>query len=669
MFFLKSLFNSQVSYVHHRHDQVMPHYKRDLIMKTLYLHKTKLALAVVSAMTLAACGSSNDNTEPEPTLVMLDATVMDGYLVKADVFLDLNGNNIPDTGEPTAQSGEHGIVSLDVTDIADPDQFSLVVKAIAGQTIDEDQPGITIEETYSMTAPAGNIVVSPVTTLIQLAIAADNTLSIEAASQQVATDLGLTAEDATNLLGDYIKAGDDNSEADVNDTIQAIARNITQALPEELTAEMLTAETLEQINKTAQVVAEAVMEAVTNDSDPDNILVVVDDSGEPITHELDVFDAKAFLADVRTWGKEIQEELDAGSEGFGGKIDAAAELVDADIEQLVSILDAFASALVEQSMSEAGIPVELDVAAVMTGATGTATVTLDEALTQLVADIDITVGTNTVQTQLTLARNTAAVDEKVTASIAVTGLLENDKVSLAIGEGSKLELSATVIAIDTDGFPSEVDLSSATFEQMFAATLTAKTTDTAAAIAFSGELASKAVAVASVADPELVIPMPTMLSLSGEFTVGEAESFKAALNITADPADFLVAQADDPFLETADSWIDVAATFTVDAKFVDAEDAKIILTVDRTALDAGEITVELSYGDRKVELSGKSADESGMIKITNAQGIVMTLNTLAEDNSVDVGALYLAAGQVAIIRLVDGNYTIHFNDGSFESLF
>lgn len=133
---------------------------------------------------------------------------VDGYLNNALVWLDLNGDlQLDKTTEPYARSDKDGIAELAVTTKINPKDYSVVVSAIAGETIDSDSinathpDGIALTESFLLLAPAGQTVVSPLSTLVAIKMHNDASLSLEAAIEAVAADLAISKE---NLLSDYV---------------------------------------------------------------------------------------------------------------------------------------------------------------------------------------------------------------------------------------------------------------------------------------------------------------------------------------------------------------------------------------------------------------------------------------------------------------------------------
>ena len=114
---------------------------------------TSAALLTVSL--IAGCGGSGS----DPSAMMntsqtsVSGKVADGYLVGAAVFLDKNGNYQLDAGEPSTTTSAQGAYTLNV----DPDDvgaYPIVAMAIAGQTIDLDNPGQSIQNSYMLSMPA-----------------------------------------------------------------------------------------------------------------------------------------------------------------------------------------------------------------------------------------------------------------------------------------------------------------------------------------------------------------------------------------------------------------------------------------------------------------------------------------------------------------------------------
>ncbi|MGH1358504.1 MAG: thrombospondin type 3 repeat-containing protein [Burkholderiaceae bacterium] len=125
------------------------------------------AIAVAIGILLAACGDTDSTTQ----VVSQSGTAIDGYLGNAQVCLDLNNDGACTDGEPESTTDANGNFTLEAT----PAQFtshSILVVAIAGQTIDSDTPGTPVTQGFKLSAPpgltnaAGNSIVTPITTVL-----------------------------------------------------------------------------------------------------------------------------------------------------------------------------------------------------------------------------------------------------------------------------------------------------------------------------------------------------------------------------------------------------------------------------------------------------------------------------------------------------------------------
>ncbi|QCF25187.1 hypothetical protein [Hydrocarboniclastica marina] len=163
-----------------------------------------------------------DNSAPGT----LSGRAMDGYLVDARVWLDLDANGRLDDGEPATATTTNGRFELDVSSLArditvgpdlDPRDYPLALLAIAGQTIDEDN-GLPVDKSFVLLAPPGANVVSPFTTLVELerrlrGSAGASTIKedVSAATERVKVRLG-PALQGFSLHLDYLR-GDNSAPA------------------------------------------------------------------------------------------------------------------------------------------------------------------------------------------------------------------------------------------------------------------------------------------------------------------------------------------------------------------------------------------------------------------------------------------------------------------------
>lgn len=137
---------------------------------------------VVSLIT--ACGGGGGGSAGA-----ISGVAFDGYLYKAKACLDKNDNLTCDANEPFTFTDENGKFTLTGVTPEESKAHSIVVMAIKGTTIDQDNPGITISHSYFLTAPAGTTTVSPLTTLVKAEMLNGN-LSQEDAENKLKPILG-----------------------------------------------------------------------------------------------------------------------------------------------------------------------------------------------------------------------------------------------------------------------------------------------------------------------------------------------------------------------------------------------------------------------------------------------------------------------------------------------
>ena len=171
------------------------------------IHQIRIIFFGTLLCSLFSCGggggsdSSSSTPTPPPvtnTTQPYEVTVIDGYLSAATVWLDLNDNGEQDSNEPSATSQSEGKATLTVSTDIDPTQFSVLVYAEAGTTFDESLNS-TVAQDFLLASPAGETIVTPLTTLIYFK---NKSLADKAqAASEVAEELGLTSQD---LFEDFI---------------------------------------------------------------------------------------------------------------------------------------------------------------------------------------------------------------------------------------------------------------------------------------------------------------------------------------------------------------------------------------------------------------------------------------------------------------------------------
>jgi hypothetical protein len=156
-------------------------------------------LGVAIAAGLVACGGGGGGDGTPPT-VPVSGVAIDGNLYKASVFLDLNGDGLLTSGEPSAITDEQGKFTLTATQ-DQINKYKVIVSAIAGTTIDQDNPTAAISSGFTLAAPAGNpSVVSPLTT--QVVAKMDAGATLESAKADIQKELKLSAVD---VMQNYVE--------------------------------------------------------------------------------------------------------------------------------------------------------------------------------------------------------------------------------------------------------------------------------------------------------------------------------------------------------------------------------------------------------------------------------------------------------------------------------
>ena len=196
-------------------------------MKSGYLFKQKsfwrsFVISLFCAVIISGCGSASDVTIAGVGSggTGVYGVVADGYLAKATVFLDKNGNYQLDPGEPYTTTDANGAYTLDV-DPADVGKYPIVAFAIKGTTVDEDS-GQPIANTYVLSIPKESVnvdaanFISPMTSMVREFMETGEYTSVQQAADALIEKLGQPA--GTDIMGDYIQAN--------NVALQTAAQNM-----------------------------------------------------------------------------------------------------------------------------------------------------------------------------------------------------------------------------------------------------------------------------------------------------------------------------------------------------------------------------------------------------------------------------------------------------------
>ncbi|NRB39050.1 MAG: hypothetical protein HRU20_11380 [Pseudomonadales bacterium] len=232
----------------------------------------------------------------------LSGTAIDGYLKSALACLDLNSNKLCDSGEPTAITDENGDFDLDVTGIDEETlkRASIVVKIIAGQTVDSDKPDEVVDAAYTLTAPPGYTHITPLSTMVESERLA-NGGDLDAAEEQIKASLGTLADLDVDYIEAQDAASDDGSmQKQLNyDELRAIAQVLARIIAENLE------QTLEASEANGEIDFDDVMTVVAEDIK--NALDDIRDEVEkamkalPEGETFDVDDAELLAHDEELW--------------------------------------------------------------------------------------------------------------------------------------------------------------------------------------------------------------------------------------------------------------------------------------------------------------------------------------------------------------------------------
>ena len=191
--------------------------------------KKGLGVAVaLSVGIIAGCSGSGGSTSQT---VPVNGIVADGYLKGAEVFMDKHGNYQWDGVEPRTISGAGGTYTLNVSP-QDMGKYPIVVKAIPGSTIDEDD-GQPVRQGYVMTAPAGVTgFVSPMSSVIRGKMVFGNYSSTQRAMNEMRQQFNLNAN--INMLGNYMDVPSTDPKYQQYQQMRTMAKNMASLIGNQL---------------------------------------------------------------------------------------------------------------------------------------------------------------------------------------------------------------------------------------------------------------------------------------------------------------------------------------------------------------------------------------------------------------------------------------------------
>ena len=598
-------------------------------------------LATLSLLLLTACGGGGGST-PEPTppatgdgggtttpppqTVEHQVTVVDGYLENARVFVDLNGDYRFDEVEPNGMTNADGVVTLDLTGIDNALQMPIIAEAIAGQTIDKST-NTAVLRSFAMAAPEASAVVSPLTHTLQAAWASGDHADLAAATAEVKTQMGLTAEH--DLQADYLNADS------ASPYLHAIARNLVQLLPE--SADMtFTGENValyrDQLMTGAGRIAEQVALANGQDIDLDTLFVEYGEDLQAVGSAISLDDVKDYAGEVSQWGGAVATEL-ANPNGIVVQAIAAQALLSTDMEDMSAALSRFAESAVEAALL--GNFEAIDPSTVIEGANGTISMQLgDDGM--VTVEIDASYEDIVVKATITFdPSETPVIRAKVAGSLESTlGKIELiDESQILVDAQTRHATSFLFIVIATSKLNPLVN--------------------------FAGNLSGDMTLLGQGDD---AFSVPHQMDFHGLLTSSNLTVADVTMKFTGTPA----------LVNGALVYTNVRAELVTDIDFPEQPDATmaVILHIEDTSSpNLGDLEIRLSYGDREIVITTNNPGESGQVMFDNQKGIVITIDLFAIASGDNLGQVVAGAKQVGHIERQNGKFVIVFSDGTTQELF
>ncbi|WP_104037100.1 thrombospondin type 3 repeat-containing protein [Vibrio jasicida] len=352
-------------------------------------YKSRVALAISSALVLSACGG-DDSNQPTVTDNVLTVKVIDGYIQNAKVWLERKDsvNYILEDGEVSGTTDETGAVSLDLTQIDDINDYQLITFAEAGIAIDVDH-GKPIAEDLLMVAYQGKVV-TPLTTLVEAKMRMGVTNASEAdayqqAVSEVAQALGVSE---ASVVSDYIESQTEEAKKVQKSAVSLVASGAMPASVQELEQAQNIIADSEQVNLLVENAGDdhivikdpetnELMLVSTHDSDGDLIIDALDafpnddtewydTDGDKVGDNQDVFpldpseskdtDKDAVGDNADAFPNDPSETKDSDKDGVGDNSDAfpndASESKDSDTDGVGDNNDAFPNDPLESKDSD-----------------------------------------------------------------------------------------------------------------------------------------------------------------------------------------------------------------------------------------------------------------------------------------------------------------------------
>ena len=215
--------------------------------------KRLIAACFINAALITGCGQSTTagvGTGGTGSVAKsISGKVADGYLVGATVFLDKNGNDQWDTGEPTTKTDTDGAYTLTI-DSADVGKHPIVALAIQQVTIDKDT-NQAVSNSYILSMPkesvndtVGGNFISPMSTWIHKTMAATPDKNLTDVMNLLRENMNMP--DGMYMLADYVRFGSATSSDPNRDNYQVmhtVAQNMVPLLAQGQTLQNISIET------------------------------------------------------------------------------------------------------------------------------------------------------------------------------------------------------------------------------------------------------------------------------------------------------------------------------------------------------------------------------------------------------------------------------------------
>jgi hypothetical protein len=272
--------------------------------KNLY----NFSFALLLASGLIACHGANIDeftSIAQPTSQTISGRTADGYLVNANVCLDLNLNLLCDQKEPVTLSKQGGEYLIEgIAPEIDLTKARVIVEVLLDVTIDEDNPNKITENSYTLTSPPGQSdFISPITTIVDTVMKNDRRLTIDEAQRMVKQHLGITNESDVNLFVDYVAAsGESVKSTTKNDyaRLRIVAQVVTNAFAENMSYAAYTNPYLvddQNFNATHNVVISHLKDSLNDLVGVIDSVIVATKEGENITNAVLNSDVVLFVAE------------------------------------------------------------------------------------------------------------------------------------------------------------------------------------------------------------------------------------------------------------------------------------------------------------------------------------------------------------------------------------